>query len=529
MRFKRGALVASVVSMAMIAAACGGGSDNDAADSKLVDNAAGKDIAGKDVGGTATTEAGTTVKADPTSMEGWEALWAEQRAATVARIKDNGWGLQADGKTVLGPEGFTTDLSKCSAGWSNTEGLTDTEIKLGAAGPASGVAADAVNINKAMSVMLDYYAADGAFTDSLGKNRKVNQILKDDGYDPARTIPLVDELIDSEKVFAVMTQGSPSTLRTYDKLNQRCIPQFFSSTGHPAWGDPVNHPWTTGMLLSYNIEALLWGNFIDQHFDEFPPGKVTIAALAMNNDFGKVYDQSLRAYFAQSPNKDRIDYQVEFIEPAAATVTDPMTTLASKNPQVFIEMMTGTPCAQAITAAAENGMKENTPYKFVSSVCKNSTYVGSKAVGDASNGWWIVGGGIRDIGSPGEDNNPYIVFGRDLLAKAGMDYKTSGYMGAGLAFGWSYAQVFQIAGALPGGLTRANMLIAMRTIDMTPAAYLSGIRTNMDGNKDAYWVEGSELGVYNSAIQGWETQGDIIELSGKSVPCAWNQSTASCG
>ena len=161
-----------------------------------------------------------------------------------------------------------------------------------------------------MSVIFDYYADKGLFTDSLGKKRRVNQIIKDDGYDPARTIPIVDELIDSEKVFDVMTQGSPCTLKTYDKLNQRCIPHFFNSTGHPLRGDPVNHPWTNGMLFPYNIEALLWGDFIDQHLSEFPAGeKVTVAALVMNNDFGKVYDQAFRAYLAavaqQGPDRLR--------------------------------------------------------------------------------------------------------------------------------------------------------------------------------------------------------------------------------
>ena len=520
--------LAVVLVGAILAAGCGGGDEDEAADAKLVDNAAGAEIGNRTLGGTATGSSAAAVE-EPTTMEGWEELWAEERAATVRRIEENGWGLQADGKTVLGPNGFSVDLGACSAGWSDTEGLTDTEIKLGATGPASGVSADAANINKAMSVIFDHYSEQGAFTDSEGKNRRVNQIFLDDGYDPARTIPLVDELIDSEKVFAVQTQGSPSTLRTYDKLNQRCIPHLFNSTGHPAWGDPVNHPWTTGMLLSYNIEALLWGNFIDQRIDEFGDGKVTVAALAMSNDFGKVYDQSLRAYFDQSPNRDRIEYIVEWIEPAAATVTDPMTTLAAREPDVFIEMMTGTPCAQAITAAAENGMKEGTPYKFVSSVCKNSAYVGRSAVGDASDGWWIVGGGLRDIGSPGEDDNVWVQWGRELLADAGMDYKLSGFMGAGLAFGWSWTQVLRIAGALPGGLTRSNVLIAARTIDMTPAAYISGIRTNMDGGTDAYWVEGSELAIYNSEIQGWEVQGDVIELSGKSTPCAWDQAAARCG
>jgi ABC-type branched-subunit amino acid transport system substrate-binding protein len=517
---------ALAIGLAMVAVACGGDDGGGAAsDGNLMNQFAGSQPQGQS--DDATT---TTLPADerPKSMDEWEALWKKERDSVVQRIKQNHWGLQPDGKTVLGPDGFTIDLSKCPAGWSNTEGLSDTEIKLGSAAPASGTQATGVYINQAMSVIFDYYADKGAFTDSLGKRRRVNQIIKDDGYDPARTIPLVDELIDSEKVFDVMTQGSPSTLKTYDKLNQRCIPHFFNSTGHPAWGDPVHHPWTNGMLLSYNIEALLWGEFIAQHVDELPPGEITVAALAMNNDFGKVYDQAFRSYLNQSPLKSRVNYVVEWIEPQAATVTDPMTTLAAKNPDVFIEMLTGTPCAQAITEAAQNGMKDKTKFKFVSSVCKSATFVGKAAVGDASEGWWNVGGGIIDLASPAEDGNPYVVWARNLLTAHNMDYRTSSFYGAGLAFGWSRAQVLQVAGALDGGLTRANYVTALRSMDMTPAAYLPGIRANMSGNRDAYWIEGSEIGKYDVATQQFVVQGPVIDLSGKSQICAWNQSSSTC-
>ncbi len=33
-------------------------------------------------------------------MEEWEARWAEERAAIVARIKENNYGKSADGKTL---------------------------------------------------------------------------------------------------------------------------------------------------------------------------------------------------------------------------------------------------------------------------------------------------------------------------------------------------------------------------------------------------------------------------------------------
>ncbi len=52
--------------------------------------------------------------------------------------------------------------------------------------------------------------------------------------DPTRTIPLVDELIDKDKVFAQITLGSGPTMKTYDKLNQRGIPQPSAPTGFAA-------------------------------------------------------------------------------------------------------------------------------------------------------------------------------------------------------------------------------------------------------------------------------------------------------
>ena len=527
-----------MLALTLIAAACGG-DDGGNAETATVDTAADAvkaEIGKLDVGGTTTTAAGSTATStaaptkEPANMAEWEKLWATERAAAVKRIKDNTWGLQADGKTVLGPEGFTVDLSKCAAGWSNTEGLTDTEIKVGQHTILSGPLADAGNISKAAQAMLAYYNGQGLFKDSVGKTRNVNLILKDDGYDPARAIPIVDEFLDSTKVFSVWGLGTPSIMKTYDKINQRCVPHPFAVTGHPAWGDPVNHPWTSGVLLAYNTEAVLWGAFIDQHIAELtaPDGKATIAALIMNNDFGKAYDSGFKTYLASSPNKDKIEYVTETIEPAAPTVTDAMTNLGAKNPEMFIQMLAGIPCAQTVTEVAQNGMREKAKFLMAASVCKNQTYFGEKAVGNSSEGWWVMGGGIRDMVSPASDTNAWIVWARDMLKTSGYDYKTSGGFGQGSVLGWGYAQLLAVAGQLDGGLTRANMLVAGRSLSMTHPGYLTGIKWNVNGNKDAYWIEGTEVGKYDFAKQSFVQQGDIIELSGKSTNCAWDQSVANC-
>ena len=61
-----------------------------------------------------------------------------------------------------------------------------------------------------------------------------------------------------------------------------------------------------------------------------------------------------------------------------------------------------------------------------------------------------------------------------------------------------------------------------------PRRLLLGIKANLSGNTDAYWIEGSEIGQYDSAKQQFVQQGDIIDLSGKAKPCAWDQATSTC-
>ncbi len=59
-------------------------------------------------------------------------------------------------------------------------------------------------------------------------------------------------------------------------------------SGHPAWGDPVNHPWVWGQQLAYNTEAILWGGLLEKKFAD--RDEITVAALIMQDDFGKAYE-----------------------------------------------------------------------------------------------------------------------------------------------------------------------------------------------------------------------------------------------
>ena len=333
MKFSRRGTLAALIGVALLAAACGSDdSDDSAATTSTTAGSAGQST----TTGAATT-GGTAAKA-PASMEEWEALWAKERDAIVKRIKDNKWGLQPDGKTVLGARGLQDRPLEVPGRLEQHRGHQRHRHRDRQPHAVLGdVGRRRQHQQGPRPSCSTTTPTKGYFKDSLGKTRKITLVSKDDGYDPARdpsrsstsswtpTRSSPSGALGSPSVHEDLRQDQPALRR----------PILFAVTGHPAWGDPVNHPWTTGILFAYNTEAVLWGSFIDTHFDELKgdDGKVTFAALVMNNDFGESYDSGFQAYLAQSPNKDRINYVNETIEPSAPTVKDPMTNLAAENPE----------------------------------------------------------------------------------------------------------------------------------------------------------------------------------------------------
>jgi hypothetical protein len=252
----------------------------------------------------------------------------------------------------------------------------------------------------------------------------------------------------------------------------------------------------------------------------------------MNNDFGKVYDAGFRAFLSQSAAlKDKVDFVTETIEPSAPTIKDPMTTLGSKEPDVFIAMTAGTSCTQAVTEAAENGMKESVKYLFQPLTCTGVSFVSKEKVGgdgSAANGWWMFNPGLKDIKDPTVAGDPWMKFVRGLLTDRGINPDSSSSLGAGFGYAWPMVQTLIIAGELPGGLTRTNLLLAHRAIDMTPPTHLWGLRLHLSGNKDSFMVEGGVFTKFDSAKQQWLAEGSLIDLDGKSQNCAWDASGAVC-
>ena len=514
-------LLSLLFALALIAAACGS-SDDESADEGDTETEAEEDLAGGAIDDDAVADALEDEEGDAeeepeeaapaaSSIEELEAQWAEARAEVVQAIVDGGYGVNED-NVLVGPAGFEIDLNECPADWSDTAGIGDT-IKIGHTTAQSGNLAAYGNIAAGWEAYLEYVNENGGIDGT-----PVELIVRDDAYVAAQTIELVDELIQSEDPFYITTLGSPNTLATYDTLNASCIPQPFVMTGHPAWGDPEGHPFTTGLQMSYSTEAVFWGNWIEQNLaDQLP---VKVAGLVMDNDFGLAYEDSFEKWVEANPDVVS-EFQAVPHDPAAPTVTNEMTTIAAGEPDVFISMTAGNPCLLAVQEAGNSGLTETAQALFAPSVCKDPQAYMIPA-GDAADGFLIVGGGVKATTDPQYADDPYVAWVNEEMAARGLDTSV-GLYGTGFAqYGWPHVEALRIAAELDGGLTRTNLMLALRAMDVVHPLTLDGISFSVDGAADAYYIEGSEFSIYDAANESWIQDGDAVDLNGSSPNCSWS-------
>ncbi|MFV0259715.1 MAG: ABC transporter substrate-binding protein, partial [Acidimicrobiales bacterium] len=233
-------LLSVLLALAMLAAACGGGdssSESEDGGGGGVNNDAASDAMGS--GDSSSSTETTEPFVEPATFEEYEALWETDRQAIIDELNSGDYGV-GDDNILRGPGNFEIDLNNCPSDWSDTEGVTDTTVTMALTTALSGNLAAYGYIGQGMQAYFDWVNETQGGID--GKN--VELIVKDDAYVAAQTIEMVNELLQADKPFTITTLGSPNTLATYDTLNERCVPQPYVQTGHPAWGDPVNHPWT---------------------------------------------------------------------------------------------------------------------------------------------------------------------------------------------------------------------------------------------------------------------------------------------
>lgn len=175
---------------------------------------------------------------------------------------------------------ISLSLSMLPANGSETAGISRTEIKLGITVPQTGIAAPGYSkVAPAMKAFFDHVNANGGVY-----GRKITLSIKDDGYNPKLVVSKTRELIQRDRVFAIVgALGTANQKAVKTLLAQNRVPSLFVNTGFSEFADKKKFPNQAALFPSYLMEAKIMANFIANNPD-FKGKKVGIIMQA--DDFG---------------------------------------------------------------------------------------------------------------------------------------------------------------------------------------------------------------------------------------------------
>ncbi|HTR84628.1 MAG TPA: ABC transporter substrate-binding protein [Reyranella sp.] len=252
------------------------------------------------------------------------------------------------------------------------DGATDTEIKIGHCCPYSGPAS-------AYGVIGQFHQAFyKALNEAGGINgRKVNFVTLDDGYSPPKTVEVVRQLVEQDKVLCLFnTLGTPTNTAIHKYVNQKKIPHLYVSTGASKWGDPKRFPWTMGFQPDYHTEGVIYA----KHALATVKG-AKFGVLMQNDDYGKDYFEGFKEGLGSEAGRIVKHTTYEVTDP---TVDSQVIQLKDSGATVFFNISTPKFAAQAIRKAADIGWKPtqylNNVSASVASVMKPAGYENSQGV-----------------------------------------------------------------------------------------------------------------------------------------------------
>jgi ABC-type branched-subunit amino acid transport system substrate-binding protein len=161
----------------------------------------------------------------------------------------------------------------------NVPGVTDTEVVFGSHQPLTGPASAGYSkISPATKAYFDYVNANGGV-----HGRQIKYIVKDDAYNPAQTQTLVRQLVQEDKVFAILNGlGTPTHTNVLDFLKAEKVPDLFVASGSTSWNQPEKYPTTFGYQPDYVVEGKIMADYVKKTY----PGQV-VCHIGQDDDFGR--------------------------------------------------------------------------------------------------------------------------------------------------------------------------------------------------------------------------------------------------
>jgi branched-chain amino acid transport system substrate-binding protein len=336
-------------------------------------------------------------------------------------------------------------------------GITSSSITIGGTFPLTGVASAYKTIPAAESA---YYAY---VNDHGGVNgRKIDFKVLDDAYNPSQTVPDVQQLVEQDKVFAVVgSLGTAPGLATWGYTNQRKIPQVFLATGDSYWGFCAKKsclgsakPYTIGWQPDYPSEGRLYGKYIAANM---PNAKIGI--IFQNDAFGKNYITGLVQGLGA---KKKLIVDEEGFNATDTVVTQQILALKAKGADTLFIVATPGQAIASLVTATKIGWS---PTTFLANVSNIRPFLLAAAKAGANLDGVISSGYLSAPDT--QANLPGMKLGRAIINQyapallADWDVGDSNLV-YGMAVAWNFVYALQNSGKNP---SRGSLMTALHSMN----------------------------------------------------------------
>lgn len=320
----------------------------------------------------------------------------------------------------------------------STPGVTDDTIVLGMTAPLTGPAAAYADAAKGVEAYFD------SVNDKGGVNgRKIKLIVRDDAYDPAKTVSQTTRLVDTDKVFALVGGvGSAPQLSVYKDLNAKKVPNLLINSALDVFVDPVL-PFVSITLPSTTTEQ---NNLITYARSEFKDAKIGI--LLQNDDVGHAMTDVWKGAYGADV------VAAESFDTTDTDVSNQMGTLRKAGADVVVFLGTSKFTALGLLAMERDGWEVP---RIAQSNAFDATVV--KTAGKAADGV-ITTSALK----PFDGDDPAIASALDIIAKHGKGLAPSQIALNGIANAMIMENILKDAGK---DLTRESLMKAHDSLSIS--------------------------------------------------------------
>ncbi len=370
------------------------------------------------------------------------------------------------------------------------DGATDKEIKIGHTNPYSGPASSYGVIGKAEEA---YWKS---VNDRGGINgRQIKFITLDDGYSPPKTVEVVRQLVEQDKVLCTFnTLGTPTNTAIHKYMNQKKVPMLFVATGASKWGNPKEFPWTMGYQPDYHTEAVIYAKHILANVKD-----AKIAVLMQNDDYGKDYYEGIRDGLGKEVGRIAKHVTYEVTDP---TVDSQVIQMKDSGANVFFNISIPKFAAQSMRKAAEIGWR---PVQYLNNVAGQVTTT-MKPAGFENVQGVITAAWLKDPTDHQWDGDAEMKTWREWMAK----YNPNGNLGD-VNYVYAYSVSFLMEQTLKkcgDDLTRENLMRqAANHQKLRVPGLLPGITVSTSPT-DFYPVQALQLQRFKG--ETWELFGEVM-------------------